>query len=254
MDVYKPAVLFTPSNCKSKLRQLQSGIMLEVTSKKDYTGYMSLTEPNADWLERLPIVGGHLALDFVNSTNRRATSIYRDCLETPDYFIFWCRYLGLVNNRQSLRLRALSPQRKGRLLCEAYNLRELLNKIFHAYLERKPVASGLAHLNEILKGLNDWRSLDKTATGFEWQCHFDETYPKSLLAPLAFAGAELLDSPELRQLKACPPPDGCNWLFLDRSRNGSRVWCSMEMCGNRTKLRRYRARQAQPGPGGTGRR
>ena len=45
------------------------------------------------------------------------------------------------------------------------------------------------------------------------------------------------------RLKACRA-DSCHWLFYDRSRNHSAVWCSMAVCGNRTKTRAYRARRA----------
>jgi predicted RNA-binding Zn ribbon-like protein len=45
------------------------------------------------------------------------------------------------------------------------------------------------------------------------------------------------------RLKACPR-DVCHWVFYDRSRNHSSTWCSMSVCGNRTKTRRYRARRA----------
>ena len=45
------------------------------------------------------------------------------------------------------------------------------------------------------------------------------------------------------RLKACPR-DVCHWVFYDRSRNHSSTWCSMSVCGNRTKTRRYRARAA----------
>ena len=44
------------------------------------------------------------------------------------------------------------------------------------------------------------------------------------------------------RLKACTD-DGCQWAFLDATRNRSRTWCSMEECGNRQKTRRYRARK-----------
>lgn len=44
------------------------------------------------------------------------------------------------------------------------------------------------------------------------------------------------------RLKACPAGD-CEWAFFDSSRNRSRTWCSMEVCGNRTKTRRYRSRK-----------
>lgn len=43
------------------------------------------------------------------------------------------------------------------------------------------------------------------------------------------------------RLKACPW-DTCRWAFYDHSRNHSRTWCSMEVCGNRAKARAYRER------------
>jgi len=45
------------------------------------------------------------------------------------------------------------------------------------------------------------------------------------------------------RLKACKR-DVCRWLFYDRSRNRSGVWCSMAVCGNRTKTASYRARRS----------
>jgi predicted RNA-binding Zn ribbon-like protein len=45
------------------------------------------------------------------------------------------------------------------------------------------------------------------------------------------------------RLKACPR-DVCGWVFYDRSRNSSSRWCSMSVCGNRTKIRRYRGKAA----------
>ena len=42
-----------------------------------------------------------------------------------------------------------------------------------------------------------------------------------------------------QRMKACP---ACGWAFYDRSRNRSRTWCTMSVCGNRAKARSYRAR------------
>jgi predicted RNA-binding Zn ribbon-like protein len=48
------------------------------------------------------------------------------------------------------------------------------------------------------------------------------------------------------RLKACPA-ETCEWAFYDESRNSSRTWCSMGVCGNRAKTRRYRSkRRARP--------
>ena len=44
------------------------------------------------------------------------------------------------------------------------------------------------------------------------------------------------------RLKACPA-EACGEAFYDRSRNRSRTWCTMSVCGNRAKARSYRARQ-----------
>ena len=42
------------------------------------------------------------------------------------------------------------------------------------------------------------------------------------------------------RLKACRQ---CGWVFYDESRNRGATWCSMAICGNRLKTRRYRARK-----------
>jgi predicted RNA-binding Zn ribbon-like protein len=44
------------------------------------------------------------------------------------------------------------------------------------------------------------------------------------------------------RLKACTE-DECQWAFFDTTRNHSRTWCSMDVCGNREKTRRYRERK-----------
>jgi predicted RNA-binding Zn ribbon-like protein len=41
------------------------------------------------------------------------------------------------------------------------------------------------------------------------------------------------------RVKLCLRED-CGWAFYDRSRNGSRTWCSMEVCGNRVKAKTFR--------------
>jgi predicted RNA-binding Zn ribbon-like protein len=43
------------------------------------------------------------------------------------------------------------------------------------------------------------------------------------------------------RLKACPWHT-CHVAFYDHSRNRSRTWCSMAVCGNRAKAQTYRRR------------
>jgi predicted RNA-binding Zn ribbon-like protein len=60
---------------------------------------------------------------------------------------------------------------------------------------------------------------------------------------LAAVHAAMLDG-SWRRLKACPR-DVCRWAFWDASPGVSGVWCSMAVCGNRTKVRRFRG-NAEP--------
>lgn len=57
---------------------------------------------------------------------------------------------------------------------------------------------------------------------------------------LALVAAARIDGTWDR-LKACAN-DGCRWLFYDHSRNRSRTWCTMDLCGSRAKMRAFRGR------------
>jgi predicted RNA-binding Zn ribbon-like protein len=63
-------------------------------------------------------------------------------------------------------------------------------------------------------------------------------------AALAVSALGLIAPERRRRIRACP---NCDWLFLDRSRNGSRLWCDMTICGNRAKARRHYLRRKNKG-------
>jgi predicted RNA-binding Zn ribbon-like protein len=70
----------------------------------------------------------------------------------------------------------------------------------------------------------------------------DAATPIAFEAALAVSALSLLSGVTMARLRICP---NCNWLFLDRSRNSSRVWCDMAVCGNRRKAsRHYHRRKA----------
>jgi hypothetical protein len=60
---------------------------------------------------------------------------------------------------------------------------------------------------------------------------------------LAAAAAKVALERRIDRVKICPADD-CRWAFYDASRNRSRQWCSMEVCGNRAKARAHRLRGA----------
>ncbi|RKN77507.1 CGNR zinc finger domain-containing protein [Streptomyces klenkii] len=71
---------------------------------------------------------------------------------------------------------------------------------------------------------------------------------RKALAGLAIAWSELTVTGEAARLKRCAE-HGCAWVFWDVSKNRSRRWCSMRICGNRAKARRYSAKQAATSTG-----
>jgi predicted RNA-binding Zn ribbon-like protein len=65
----------------------------------------------------------------------------------------------------------------------------------------------------------------------------------TVLGPIALSAVDLFRGGQFERLKQCPGPSGdCGWLFFDRSKNNSRRWCEMSVCGNRVKVRRHRER------------
>ncbi|HYJ67655.1 MAG TPA: CGNR zinc finger domain-containing protein [Nocardioidaceae bacterium] len=93
--------------------------------------------------------------------------------------------------------------------------------------------------------------LDATATALPLRIVFDGTRPRltpavsgarGALAQLLVAVADTQADDTWGRLKICVANE-CQWAFYDTSKNRSRHWCSMGVCGNRQKTRRYRARQ-----------
>jgi predicted RNA-binding Zn ribbon-like protein len=63
----------------------------------------------------------------------------------------------------------------------------------------------------------------------------DESVTMPFAADVALSALNQITPSRQSRLKACPK---CDWLFLDKSKNGSRIWCDMAVCGNRQKARR----------------
>ena len=62
------------------------------------------------------------------------------------------------------------------------------------------------------------------------------------LASLLAIGYRATLSGEFARFKACK---GCGWAFFDESKNASKKWCDMGLCGTRSKMKAYRERKKQ---------
>lgn len=67
-------------------------------------------------------------------------------------------------------------------------------------------------------------------------------------AELALAWVRLVLTGQVERLRRCAEHT-CGEVFWDGSRNRSRRWCSMRVCGNRTKARKHTARAREPREG-----
>jgi len=198
-------------------------------------------EKEASGVERvmaLALLGGHPALDLVNTVDWRGREDREETLVSYAALLACCRRLGLVSSDIVERLERaarLSPAEADALLAEALALREAMARLAEA---GKGSLADLALVNHWLAQPSAAASLKlKPAGGYR----LAEPEAADLAAPLraiARAAADLLTSSRLRRVRCCGGP-GCGWLFLDTSPNGRRRWCSMEGCGNRAKARRH---------------
>ncbi len=189
----------------------------------------------------LRIVGGHLALDFVNTVDGEPRF---EMLRGYGDLVAWSARVGLLSAGEGGRLvREVDrrPEEAEAVYLRALGLRDALHAIFRAVAENEdPPDWGL----EVLRGyeceaLGRGR-LARGADGFEWEWKEGGDLAR-MLWPVAHAATALLTSGALGRLKHCA---GCHWLFLDASRNRSRRWCTMEVCGTDEKMRRYIAKRA----------
>ncbi|WP_374229125.1 CGNR zinc finger domain-containing protein [Ktedonobacter sp. SOSP1-52] len=60
-----------------------------------------------------------------------------------------------------------------------------------------------------------------------------------MFGPIVRSAAELLTSSERSLVRECASAT-CSWLFVDRTKNHRRRWCTTTGCGNVAKIRRYR--------------
>lgn len=65
--------------------------------------------------------------------------------------------------------------------------------------------------------------------------------PAQALSWMARESIGVFDEERRDRVRECDAAD-CQLVFYDDSRAGTRRWCSMQRCGNRAKVRAYRAR------------
>jgi predicted RNA-binding Zn ribbon-like protein len=197
-----------------------------------------------------PLIAGALGLELCNTIARRYTKAPVDYL--PDYpaLLHWAvnaRALDVATGAELARLAASRPSSAARALAAAHELRAAIHTTFLAVVEHgAPNADALALLDGHVRGAFAARRLAATSSGAAWQWTDANPFMRPLW-PVALSAASLLTSAEIARVRECAGrADGCGWLFLDTGRGSGRRWCSMELCGNRSKVRRHYQRAQHP--------
>ena len=195
------------------------------------------TTPRPGDIRELPIVGGHLALDFANTVDDPLGPQRWDHVQAYPDLLLWSVRVAVLTRAEAAALEnGAGPRAVARVMTRATALRDALNATFGAVATKDSPAAGWAELRPFVR--DAVAHAEVAAAG-------PPAWPSDDLAaplwPVADAAYRLLTGPDTARLKRCV---ACPWLFLDRSKNGSRRWCSMEFCGTDEKVRRYVRKRA----------
>jgi predicted RNA-binding Zn ribbon-like protein len=199
-------------------------------------------------IEDIPLIGGHPALDFVNSVEGRGSETTLNYLADYDRLARWCARVGLIAPRDGTRVRQQAkrhPMIAARVWREAMALREGLNDVFRALVRSDdPPKPAVAVLNAAIERAFGNRRLQPTNPGaIAWMWNPANAGLEIVTWEIALSAAGLMTDADRRaRIRICANGP-CDWMFLDTSRGGRRRWCRMGVCGNVSKVRRFRQRQ-----------
>jgi predicted RNA-binding Zn ribbon-like protein len=188
------------------------------------------------------LVGGHPTLDLINTLDWRfrvggqeeLLGNYRDLLDFSEQ-------AGLLTAKQARHLMRTTSGVAGRVLDQAREMREALSDLIYAHIEHEPPReASVPTLERFFHAAGAESRLVRDRAELKWDLAHAEARPEFPLWILARAASQLMFSENVDRVRSCHNLE-CRWLFLDTSKNHTRRWCDMKICGNRMKARRFRA-------------
>ncbi|MEU0547650.1 CGNR zinc finger domain-containing protein [Micromonospora sp. NPDC005979] len=214
-------------------------------------------------VSELPLVGGHPALDLVNTLERGGNSPPHDFLSDSPALLSWSVRVGMISDAEADQVARAwydEPAAAHAGLTAVRDIREGLHLVLLAVntdADDDTLAAGdTVAAGAALVGLHErWSGAAARARLVLGSSQVRLAYGTvpAMLVPdrTAEAAFDIMLTADLTRVRRCPVPEGgCGWLFLDQSRNGSRRWCRMADCGNVVKARRLteRRRAARSSP------
>jgi predicted RNA-binding Zn ribbon-like protein len=181
------------------------------------------------------LVGGHPALDFLNTIHDWTTEDRLDRLAGFSDVVAFAVASGVLRPSEARRLEAHSGTMAE--LRQLSELRARLARVFQAVISSSaPDAEDLGRLARDAARAAAVTSLRASRGRIARTVELEDAGAEVVRWRIIEAAVALLTSENLTDVKSCP---NCGWFFLDTSKNGSRRWCSMRTCGSLVKARRY---------------
>jgi predicted RNA-binding Zn ribbon-like protein len=189
------------------------------------------------------LIGGHPAVDLINTLDWRfRENGPEELLASYSDLLRFAEQSDLLTAKQVRQITRGAPDRVAAdALVSCRELREAAAEVLYAAVDdRTPAASQIKSLDRLFKEARERQRLIWSRSRLHWEWPASECGPELPMWLLALRTARLLVSDDMHRLRACENPD-CRWLFLDTSKNHTRRWCDMKICGNRMKARRFKA-------------
>jgi predicted RNA-binding Zn ribbon-like protein len=193
----------------------------------------------------LTLIGGELAFDFANTSSGRGFATHKEHLRSGGNVVDWAAHAKVLPPADADWLREAvreNPEMAEMLLRSALDLREDI------YVLGSEVAAGRPAPPEHVESLARAHALCLSHAhlapfegNYVWSWAPRKTPIEAVLGPISLSALTTLQQADLSRIKQCQG-EKCGWLFFDATKNKSRRWCEMEVCGNRAKQKRFGAK------------
>ena len=181
-------------------------------------------------------VANHPCLDFIN-TQMIVRGNPTDLLDECEDLVAWLVQARMLDKVQAaVIMTQWNHKDQEQLFEQGVTFRGTLREMAARIAARQSIPdSAVASINQILSRCPGYPQLAYKKGRLERQFQSQAAQKDGLLAPLAEAASDLLCSGKLSLIKKCGNP-ACILYFYDTTKNHTRNWCSMQLCGNRIKV------------------
>ena len=180
-------------------------------------------------------VGNQAALDFVN-TDLVLDGNPTDLLPSIEALISWSIQAGLVTKEEAKRIEQVGGRHGEKTLKQVKAFRTTMREMAERLAAGRPVLQAtIEAVNLALRHRLGYPQVSRRSGAFERTYQTEIKNPKPILGLLAEAASDLLTACDPSLVKKCQNP-ACVLFFYDTTKNHARHWCSMSLCGNRSKV------------------